>query len=107
MHREDLGAGIAVFLRRHRSPFPTMQVVLKRIAPDAQYEVSLSPGYAEAPRRRMSGADLARLTVSIPEAPGSVLLRYTRDIVARHMMIWHQASLLLARGRPEMKFPGY
>ena len=78
LHREDLGAGIAVFLRRHRSPFPTMQVVLKRIASDAQYEVSLSPGYAEAPRQRMSGADLARLTVSIPEAPGSLLLRYTR-----------------------------
>jgi hypothetical protein len=78
LHREDLGAGIAVFLRRHRSPFPTMQVVLKRIASDAQYEVSLSPGYAEAPRQRMSGADLARLTVSISEAPGSVLLRYTR-----------------------------
>ena len=78
LHREDLGAGIAVFLRRHRSPFPTMQVDLKRIAPDAQYEVSLSPGYVEAPRRRMSGADLARLTVSIAEAPGSILLRYTR-----------------------------
>ena len=79
LHREDLGAGIAVFLRRHRSPFPTMQVVLKRIVPDAQYDVSLSLGYAEAPRQRMSGAELARLTVSISEAPGSVLLRYTRQ----------------------------
>jgi hypothetical protein len=73
-----LGAGIAVFLRRHRSPFPAMAVSLKRIAPEAQYDVSLSPGYAEAPRRRMSGAELSRLTIAIPEAPGSILLRYTR-----------------------------
>ena len=78
LHRPDMEAGVAVFLRRHRSPFPSMQVVLKRIDPDAQYDVSLSPGYAEAPRARMSGADLARLSVTIPDAPGSVLLRYAR-----------------------------
>jgi len=78
LHREDLGAGIAVFLRRHRSPFPVMEIALKRIAPDAQYDVSLSPGYEEAPRRRMSGAELAGLTIAIPQAPGSILLRYTR-----------------------------
>lgn len=78
LHREDLGAGIALFLRRHRSPYPTMEVSLKRIVADAAYEVSLSPDYTEAPRQRMSGGALARLILSIPEAPGSLLLRYTK-----------------------------
>ncbi len=78
LHREDLAAGLAMFFRRHRSPFPTMEVDLKCIMPGAQYEVSLSVGYQEAPRQRISGQELARLTVTIPEVPGSLLLRYTR-----------------------------
>ena len=78
LHREDMGAGIAVFLRRHRSPFPTVEIGLKRIEPDAQYEVSLSRGYSEAARQRMSGAELAHLTLALPETPDSLLLRYTR-----------------------------
>ena len=77
-HREDLDAGVAVFLRRHRSPFPTMEVRLKRIDLDAEYEVSLSPGYEEATRQIMLGNTLDRLIVAIEEAPGSVLLRYQR-----------------------------
>jgi len=77
-HRQDLGGGFAMFLRRHRSPFPTMAVELKCIDPAAEYEVSLSPGYDEAPRQRISGKDLSRLTVTIPDIPGSLLLRYRR-----------------------------
>lgn len=77
-HREDLHAGIAVFLRRHRSPFPSMEVELKRIEPDAKYEVSLSPEYHEAPRKLMKGKKLLRLLAEIPQAPGSLLLRYTQ-----------------------------
>ena len=78
LHREDLGGGIALFLRRHRSPYPTLEVSLKRINLDATYEVSLSPDYTEAPRQRMTGSALAHLTVTIPETPGSLLLRYTK-----------------------------
>jgi len=48
-HRQDLESGIAMFLRRHRSPFPTMEMALKCIAPDAEYEVSESHDYQEAP----------------------------------------------------------
>jgi len=77
-HRDDLKAGIALFFRRHRSPFATMAVELKRIEADASYEVSLSAAYQEAPRQRMSGQELSRLSVAIPEIPGSVLLRYAR-----------------------------
>ncbi|HUU22506.1 MAG TPA: glycoside hydrolase family 36 protein [Phycisphaerae bacterium] len=77
-HREDLAAGVAMFFRRHRSPFPTMEIELKCVDPAGQYDVSLSAGYREAPRRRMKGADLSRMSVTIPETPGSLLLRYTR-----------------------------
>jgi hypothetical protein len=55
-----------------------MAVELKRIEADASYEVSLSAAYQEAPRRRMSGQELSRLSVTIPEIPGSLLLRYAR-----------------------------
>ena len=68
--------GDAMFLRRHASPFPTIEVALKDIRPEATYEVSLSPGFAEAPRQRVSGKDLARLPVTIPDRPGSVLVRF-------------------------------
>ena len=78
LHREDLQAGIAVFFRRHRSPFPAMRVELACIDRDAEYEVSLSPGYEEGPRERMDGRQLAELLVKVPEMPGSVLLRYAR-----------------------------
>lgn len=76
LHREDLAAGVAVLLRRHRSPFPTLQVSLKRIEPDALYDVSISHGYQAEPNLRLTGAELVRLTVTINEAPGSVLVRY-------------------------------
>ena len=78
LHREDLGAGVAVFFRRHRSPFPSVEIGLECIVPGADYQVSMSPGYAEGPGSRMSGSELANLSVTIPEKPGSLLLRYTR-----------------------------
>ena len=77
-HRNDMDAGFAIFFRRHRSPFPTMDVALKCIIPDAHYEVSLSSGYEEAPRKRMTGTQLRRLPIVISEMPGSLLLRYTQ-----------------------------
>lgn len=78
LHRADLDAGIALLFRRHRSPFPAMNVTLKRVDPDAFYTVSISPDYVEAAPERMTGRQLAQLSITIPDAPGSVLLRYTR-----------------------------
>jgi len=77
-HRNDMDAGFAIFFRRHRSPFPTMEVGLKCILPDTQYEVSLSAGYQEAPKKRMTGKQLTRLPIAISEMPGSLLLRYAQ-----------------------------
>jgi len=73
-----MNAGFALFLRRHDSPFAGMEAALRRIEPGAEYDVSLSAGYTEEPRRRMSGRDLARLGVRIDGAPGSLLVRYSR-----------------------------
>jgi hypothetical protein len=77
-HREDLDAGIALFLRRHMSPFSTIEVALKGIDPDGKYDVSLAADYTEPPAERMAGMSLQKMTISISEAPGSVLLRYHR-----------------------------
>jgi alpha-galactosidase len=78
LHRSDMEAGIALLFRRHRSPFPSMQVSLKCVEPESEYDVSLSPEYDEAPRHRMTGRDLMDLTVTISEKPGSMLIRYSR-----------------------------
>ena len=75
-HRHDLRAGFAVFLRRHRSPFPAMRVELRDINPAGWYDVSLSPTFDEADKLRLTGEQLASRTVTIDQRPGSLLLRY-------------------------------
>ncbi len=77
-HREDMSAGCALYFRRHESPFSAMPAGLRCIEPDAAYEVSLSEGYEESPRHKMKGSELQELAVSIPDMPGSMLLRYSR-----------------------------
>jgi hypothetical protein len=77
-HRPALDDGFAMFFRRHASPFGRMEVGLRWIDPKAKYEVSLSANYRESPRKRMTGQRLGRLTIAIPDKPGSVLLRYRR-----------------------------
>ena len=78
LHRADLGAGFAMFFRRQESPFPTLQAGLKDLDPSATYEVSLSETYQEGPKRKMSGKELAAMSVTIDGKPGSLLLRYHR-----------------------------
>jgi len=76
--RPDLGEGFAVFLRRHNSPFPTMEARLQRIEPGADYEVGLSETFVAAAPKRMRGSELANLTITLGQSPASVLLRYRR-----------------------------
>jgi alpha-galactosidase len=75
-HRPDLQAGAAVILRRHRSPFPSIEISLKWIVPHMKYSISLSPGYNAEPEREMPGKALLNLALTILEKPGSLLLRY-------------------------------
>ena len=75
-HGPELGGGFAVFLRRHRSPFPNMKANLQGIIPEARYEMSLAYDYQASPVEHVRGDELAGMTISIPDVPGSVLLRY-------------------------------
>ena len=67
-----------MFFRRHRSPFPHMEAKLRTIVPEGQYEMSLAHDFDAQPTTRVSGKELAKMTIHIPAAPGSVLLRYQR-----------------------------
>jgi len=74
--RPDLSEGIALFFRRHESPYPALDVELRGIDPAARYRWSLTSGYDRPRWRSGSGAELARQRVVVGEAPGPVLLRY-------------------------------
>lgn len=76
--RPDLGIGCAIFLRRHESPYPSMAAGLRNIDSDASYEISLSRTYEQRPFQQIGTRDLKQLTVSIPTAPGSLLLEYRK-----------------------------
>jgi hypothetical protein len=75
-HRADLDSGFAMFLRRHKSPFASMQVELKHIDPRARYNITKATRYRPSPPRTVSGKDLAAMTIRINDQPGSLLLRY-------------------------------
>jgi len=76
--RPDLGEGMALFFRRDKSPTPTIKAALQGLNPQAEYEMSLSITPGQATRKHMSGKELTGLTVTLPEAPASALLRYRR-----------------------------
>ena len=73
-----MDAGFALLFRRHHSPFEAMEVALKGVKPRARYKVSLASSFKTPPGRSISGSKLARMTVRIPDRPGSMLLRYSR-----------------------------
>ncbi len=79
LDRPDLGEGAVLAFRRPESPYPAVELALYGIDESAMYEVSLTgENYDLAPYVELLGKDLASLTVSIKERPGSVLLRYRR-----------------------------
>jgi alpha-galactosidase len=78
-HRGDLNAGIALFFRRHNSPFPTIECSLKQIAPSAQYEVTKTTERQQGVSQRMSGLELQHLSVTIAMKPASQLLEYRKE----------------------------
>lgn len=78
-HKPDPDAGFALFLRRHQSPFSSMQANLRRIEPRARYQVTLATTYKPSPPKTLTGKELAALTVSIDKKPGSLLLRYCKS----------------------------
>lgn len=77
-HRPDTDAGLAVILRRPQSGTSRASVSLRGLDPSGRYRVSMSPEYLVCAAEDVTGAELVDLTVSIPTAPGSVLVEYAR-----------------------------
>ena len=77
-HRPAEGDGFALFLRRHESPFSVMEIALRKIDPQAAYSVGMAISFDDPARQEMSGEELSRLRIEIPEMPGSLLVRYAR-----------------------------
>lgn len=77
-HRPVAGDGFAVFLRRHKSPYPILQATLRAVQPDATYDVTLARDFESAEQKRMEGRELTSLEVVIPDKAGSLLLRYRK-----------------------------
>ena len=75
-HRADLGAGIALFFRRHHSPYPSMECGLKQIEVSAEYEITTATQWERSAPRRVPGSELAELVVSLRDQPSSQLLEY-------------------------------
>ena len=78
LDRPDLGQGFAVFFRRPKSLYVALEARLRGLDPAATYEVTFAESYEPKGKTAMSGADLGRLHVEIPSAPGSVLVRYRK-----------------------------
>ena len=76
--RPDLNAGYAVLFRRPKSELPSMNLRLQNLTPTANYRVSVSEGFDKAPEQVVTGEKLMNLPVTIPSAPGSVVVRYRR-----------------------------
>ena len=77
--RPELGRGLAMLFRRPKSPYTAVDVSLRGLQPDALYDVTFSRTYTPAPTRQMTGAQLARLQVTIEKAPGSILVLYRKS----------------------------
>jgi len=78
LDRPDLNSGVVLMLRRQKSPFVTVKLLLHGIDPAAQYDVEVRRGLGKVAPKRMAGRDLLNLDVSIPDMPGSALVFYRK-----------------------------
>ena len=76
--RPDLKAGLAMFFRRPGSPFPTLEVHLRKIDPAATYSVEIRTELTPGSVQTMSGKDLINLTLTLPKVKSSALVLYKR-----------------------------
>jgi alpha-galactosidase len=72
-HRPDLEAGLALLFRREKCAEQAVTAELRVIDLKARYEVSLVDA---GTTKTMTGAELARLPIAVPQAPGSALVFY-------------------------------
>jgi alpha-galactosidase len=72
-HRPDLEAGMALVFRREKCTGETGTAELRGIDPGSRYEVTFEDA---GTMETMTGAELARLKLTVPQAPGSALVFY-------------------------------
>jgi hypothetical protein len=70
-----LEAGMALLFRREKCAEQAVTAELRGIDPKARYEVSLIDA---GTTKTMTGAELARLPIAVPQAPGSALVFYKK-----------------------------
>jgi alpha-galactosidase len=75
-HRADLNAGVVLVFRRDKCPFTAIQPFLQMLDPKASYDVEVRHGLTSDPIQHMTGTDLARIQIPIPDQPGSALVFY-------------------------------
>jgi len=71
----EKGEGFAMFFRRFQSPYPALDVQFHGVNPQAHYEVTFVDS---AKTQNLTGADMMKLRIEIPEAPGSALVTYKK-----------------------------
>ena len=77
-HRPSEQDGMLLAFRRHESPDAEFSAAVREIDPAADYEITLAYTYEPSAPKHVKGADLAKLKLTIPERPGSVLIEYRR-----------------------------
>jgi alpha-galactosidase len=76
--RPELNGGFAMFFRRPDNKHASYLASLHGIDPKSSYEVTFAETYDIQSKKVMSGAELRHLKVTIPKAPGSLLVRYEK-----------------------------
>jgi hypothetical protein len=74
-HRPDLASGMVLVFRREKCTDESAALVLQGIDPAARYEVTFEDS---GTKKTMTGAELARLKLTVPKAPGSALVFYKK-----------------------------
>ena len=75
-HRTDLKAGVAFVFRLEKCPFTAVQPYLQALDSKATYDVEVRHGLVSDPVQHMTGADLARIQIPLPDQPGSAVVFY-------------------------------
>jgi len=77
-HRPGVDDGIVLAFRRHQSPYSACDLALRAVDANATYTVTFRPSYRDARTERLAGSALQRLSVTVPECPGSLLVEYRK-----------------------------
>jgi alpha-galactosidase len=77
-NRPDLKSGIVLCFRRQGSATPSMTPGLRGIDPAAQYSVEQRAAFGPGQTNTMSGRDLAAMTFTVTDKPGSLIVLYKK-----------------------------